>query len=122
VDHPILTIPALEPSRSAATTISTPIERWVGRVTAVAAGTILEALGEYQDRGLTPAIKKQTGEVFWQLYRIRQLLVPIWDFDQIARTEGIAMLQAADVAPGLAKIAIDATLETLHKTIRDNLN
>ena len=99
-----------------------PLERWVGRVTAAAAGTILEALDEYQDRGLTPAIKKQTGEVFWRLYRVHQLLFPFWDFDAIAREQGLAALRAADVSPGLAKIAIDATLEILHKLIRDNLN
>jgi hypothetical protein len=121
----IPTIPLLAPeqSRSTATTIPTPpIERLVGRATAAAAGTILEALAEYQDRGLSPAIKNQTGDAFWQLYRLRQLLVPMWDFDVIAREHGVTLLRAADIAPAIAEIAVDEVLSILHKVIRDNLN
>src|SRR5262249_43892845 len=112
----------LEQSRSTATPILNPIERWVGRVTAAAASAILEAMEEFQDRGVSPATKNQIKERFWQLYRIRQLLIPVWDFDAIAREQGVAALRAADVSPGLAKIAVDAVMETLHKVIRDNLN
>jgi len=124
VDHPAPAVTALASgqSSSASTTIIPPLERWVGRVTAAAALTVLEALDEYQDRGLSPAIKTQIGAVYWRLYQARQLLVPHWDFDSIARIQGTAALRAADVSPGLAKIAIDAVMETLHKTIRDTLN
>jgi len=123
VDHTSsVTALAPEPSRSTATTILPPLERWVGRVTAAAAGAILESMEEFQDRGVSPATKEQIKEHFWRLYLVRQLLFPVWDFDQIAREQGTAALRAADVSSGLAKIAVDATLETLHKVIRDNLN
>jgi len=113
---------ASQQSRSTVTTILPPVERWVGRITAAAASAILAALEEFQDRGVSPATKDQIKECFWRLYQVRQLLVPIWDFDSIARIQGTAALRAADVSPGMAKIVIDTVLEVLHKTIRDNLN
>src|SRR5262249_7356833 len=119
---PTVEVLAPSSSRSTAVTVLTPIESWVGRITAAAALTVLEALDEYQDRGLSPAIKKKIGEVYWRLYRVRELLYPVWDFDHIAREQGLAALRAADVSPGLAKIAVDAVMEPLHKLIRENLN
>jgi len=114
---------APEQSKSTASTVPIPlIERWVGRVTAAAAGAVLEAMEEFKDRGVSPATKDQIKEHFWRLYLVRQLLFPVWDFDAIAREQGAAVLRAADVSPGLTKITIDATLETLHKMIRDALN
>ena len=65
MDH-TSSVTSLAPSSSTATAILTPIERWVGRVTAAAAATILEALDEYQDRGLIPATKDQIKEHFWR--------------------------------------------------------
>ena len=126
MDHPILAPTVLAPeqsqSTSTATTILTPIESLVGRITAAAACTILEATDEFGDRGLSPATKDQIKERFWTLYRVRQLLVPTWDFDQIARGQGVAALRAADVAPALAEIAVEETLRVLQLTIRDTLN
>jgi hypothetical protein len=113
---------ALEPSRSTFTTTLPPLERWVGRVTAAAAATVLEATEEYGDRGVSPATKDQIKGHFWRLYCVRQLLVPFFDFDSIAREQGERILRAADVSPRLARIVIDATMETLHKTVRDTLN
>jgi hypothetical protein len=72
---------------------------------------------------LCPATKNQIGEVYWRLYRVRQLLISgPWDFDSIARIQGTAALLAADVSPRLAKIAVDAVMKTLHALIRDSLN
>jgi hypothetical protein len=93
---------APEPSRSTVTTIPA-LERWVGRVTAAAAAAILEALSEFQDRGVSPATKDQIKERFWCLYRVRQLLVPVVDFDFLAREQGERVLRAADVSPRLAR-------------------
>ena len=111
-----------EQPRSTATKPVPPIERYVGKMTAAAAGTILEALAEYKDRGVTPATRNQTGEVFFELYRLRQLLVPTWDFDAICREQGTAALRAADVAPAIAQIAIDEVLRVLHAVIRATVN
>ena len=122
------TLPAVEilapsSSRSTSATVLPPIESWVGRITAAAAITVLDAAEESRDgRSLCPATKNQIGEVYWRLYRVRQLLYPVWDFDLIAREQGLAALRAADVSPGLAKIAIDAVMDTLHKLIREILN
>ena len=113
-------------SRSTATSTAKPVVPWlehhVGEMTAAAASTVLEALAEYKDRGLTPATRNQTGEVFWELYRLRQLLVPTWDFDAICREQGTAALRAADVAPATAQIAIDEVIRVLHAVIRETVN
>jgi hypothetical protein len=127
LDPTITNVTPLAPSTQRSTSAPTAksgsfIEQHIGAVTATAAATILEALAEHRDRGLSPAIKTQTGELFWQLYRLRQFLVPTWDFDVIARERGTAALCAADVAPAIAQIAVDEVLRVLHAVIRDNLN
>ena len=126
--HPTTTniTPALEQYRPTTTTVPVPwMERHIGDLAAAAAATILEALEEYQSgglSGLSPATKKQIGETIWEMYWRRQYLVPFWDFDSIARERGLAALRAADVAPALAKIAIDAALEVLHGVVFENRN
>jgi hypothetical protein len=91
-------------------------------VTAAAAGAILEALAEHQSGGLIPKTKEQVGDSIWQLYRIRCVMVPTWDFDAIAREQGAAALRTADIAPAIAQIAIDEVLRVLHAVIRETVN
>jgi len=126
VDHIAADRPfAPEQSRSTSATPAKPvpwIERHVGEVTAAAASTVLEALAEHLNGGLIPKTKEQIGESIWQLYRIRCVMVPTWDFDAIAREQGTAALRAADVAPATAQIAIDEVLRVLHAVIREALN
>jgi hypothetical protein len=85
---------------------------------AAAAGAIAEALGEFQDGGLTSSTKMQGGELIAQLFRLRQFLIADFpDFDSIARTHGTAALRACDVAPATADALVDEV-----KVVRDQLN
>ena len=121
---PTPTITALAPAPSTAKATSKPasfIENYVGEL-AAAAAILLEALGEFRDRGLTPRTKMAAGDLIAQLYRLRAFLVPTWDFDAIARAHGIAALRAADVSPATAEAAVDEVLTILGKLIHDNLN
>ena len=127
MDHisaaPIFALEEQPRFRSPATVKPIPwIEKHVGAMTAAAAGTILEALAEHQNGGLIQKTREQIGESIWQLYRIRCVMVPSWDFDAIAREQGTAALRAADISPRTAQIAIDEVLRVLRAVIRETVN
>jgi hypothetical protein len=130
VDNPAPAVNLVAPqeqsqSRSRSTATAKPIpwiERHVGEITAAAAGTILEALAEHQNGGLIQKTREQIGDSIWQLYRIRCVMVPTWNFDAICREQGGVALRAVDVAPATAQIAIDEVLRVLHAVIRETVN
>jgi hypothetical protein len=77
---------------------------------------------EYADRGLSPRTKENVGELFVQLFKWRQFAIPDWDFERIAREQGVAILRAADIPLATAEAAVDEILIILGKVVRDNLN
>jgi len=126
VDHtPAVNSVAPERSTATATAAVKPIpwiEKHVGSCVADAALTILQALDEHKDGRLIPKTREQIGEAIWMLFRLHRTMVPLWDFDAIAREQGTAALRAADVAPAIAQIAIDEVLRVLHAVIRATVN
>jgi len=71
------------------------LEHHVGAIVGAAAGTIAEAIQEFQDGGLTPMTKSQGGEFIWQLFRLREFMIADFpDFDCVAREHGTATMLA----------------------------
>lgn len=106
------------------TTKSAPLlELHLGALVGACAGTIAEAVGEYQNGGLTSPTKGQNGRCLAELYRLRQFMLPDYpNFDSLAKERGIAMLQACDVAPAAANMLVNAVMEILAKIVRDEAN
>ena len=102
------------------------LERIVGEAVAVAAAAIGEALGEYQDAGLTPRTRNQGGEAIVHLFRLKLFLAADFpDFDAVAKEQGVAALRAAtdgEVSPTTCALLIDSTLEILARVVAAELN
>jgi hypothetical protein len=132
VDHntpAVSPLVALERSRSTAT--ATPaagswIEAHIGKTVAAAAATIAEALGEFQDGGLTSTTKAAGGSCIFEIYRLRCFLIARFpDFDRLARERGIEELRAAtngEVSSVTIDVLVDGVMDILHKVVRDQLN
>jgi len=93
VDHPALITPAPEQSRSTSETQppAIPLERHIGKIVALAASAIAAGVTDYTNCGaMTVATKIRVGDQFWELYRLRCLMVGIgaWDFDAICHEQG----------------------------------
>ena len=129
---PILAPTALAPSTSTSTTATSPskpaswLEHHLGQTVAAAASTIAEALGEFQDGGLTSRTKGRGGELIFELFRLRQFLIANFpDFDRLARERGIEALRAAtdgEIRPEIADELITAVLDILGKVTKAELN
>jgi len=92
-------------------------------VVGACAGMIAEAVGQFQDGGLTPTTKSRGGNLFWELYKLRQFMIADFpDFDRVAKKRGVEALQACNVPLAAANICVDAVLEILAKIVRDQLN
>jgi hypothetical protein len=87
------------------------------------AGTIAEAVGEYQDGRTTGTTKKRGANFIYELYKLREFMLPDFpNFDRIARERGVEALVACDVPRGAANICVDAVLEILGNVVRDQLH
>lgn len=120
---------ALEKSRSTATAAPAAgswIEAHIGKTVAAAASTIAEALGEFQDGGLTSTTKAAGGSCIFELYRLRQFLIASFpDFDTIARERGTEEMRAAsngEVSSVTIDVLVDGVLDILTKVVRAELN
>lgn len=80
-------------STTAANQVVPWLERHVGECVAAAACTILQALDEHQNGGLTPRTRGAGGDRIFDLYRLRCLMVSTWDWETIARHRGIEALR-----------------------------
>jgi hypothetical protein len=98
------------PARSTSTTPANTIEHYVGRLVAGAAATLLEALAERSDGGLTRATRTRGGDRLAELYGLRCFMIGTWDFDAIAREYGRLALRAADISPSTADTLVDEVL------------
>jgi len=102
---------------------SRTIEHLVGRAVAAAAGAIAEALAERQVGRLTSATRTRGGDLICELVRLRQLLIADFpDFDNIARTYGLAALRARDVPVATAAVLLDEVFNLMQKVFRVALN
>jgi hypothetical protein len=91
-------------------------------VVGACAGAIAEAVGEFQDGGLTPRTKGRGGNLIWELFRLREFMIADFDFDRIARERGVEALLACDVNPATATALVNEVLDILRKVTRDQLN
>ena len=102
------------------------LEFAVGQAVAVAAAVIGEALGEFQDAGLTPRTRNQGGEAIAHLFRLKLFLAADFpDFDAVAREQGAAALRAAtdgEVSSVTCALLIDSALEILARVVAAELN
>jgi hypothetical protein len=119
--HPIVTpAPVRSTNKTPASTSS--LEPLVGQLVAAAGITIVEALGEYRDGGLTPRTKGRGGDLIAQLVGLYHFAIVDLDFDNVARVHGMAALRAADVSPSTADRLVDEVLRLLHKVVQTTLN
>jgi hypothetical protein len=119
---PAVTTHALARSTAKALAPASTIEHYVGRQVAAAAATLLEALAERSDGGLTPATRTRGGDQLAALYGLRQFMIGTWDFDAICREYGRLSLCAADVSPSTADRLVDEVLTLMHKIVRSAAN
>jgi len=102
------------------------IEFAVGQAVAVAAAAIAEALGEFQDGGVTSKTRTQSGDSIAHLFRLRQFLIADFpDFNAMAREQGAAALRAVsngEVSPITCSLLIDSALEILGRVVAAELN
>jgi hypothetical protein len=86
---------------------------------------IAESLAEFQDGGLSPMTRGRNGEVYFELYRLRQFLVGRLDFDKVARergTEELRQICGGEVSLSTIDVLIDSVFGILHQVIRQELN
>jgi len=119
---PAAAIHALARSTSKTPASTGSLEPLIGRLVAAAGITIVEALGEYRDGGLTPATRTRGGDLIAQLVGLYQFAIVDFDFDNVARVHGTAALCAADVSPSTADRLVDEVLRLLHKVMRAAVN
>jgi hypothetical protein len=120
---PIVTTHALARSTTKTIPASTSsLEPLIGRLVAAAGITIVEALGEYRDGGLTPATKTRGGDLIAQLVGLYQFAIADFDFDSVAQVHGTAALRSADVNPVTADRLVNEVLALLHKVVQTTLN
>ena len=99
------------------------LEYHLGAIVAACAGMIGEAVGEFQDGGLTPRTKGQAGEFIAELFRLRQYMIVDWpDFDRIARERGVEMLVACGAPSSAAEFLVTEALAILSKIVHDELH
>src|SRR6516164_17061 len=118
---------AVDPTRATITLAPIPtstnfaplLEAHLGMVVGACAGAIAEALGQFQNGGLTTATKGQSGKFIAELFRLRQYMIVDWpEFDTLAKERGVEALCACDFDPATANMLVDAVLEILGKIVR----
>jgi len=99
------------------------LEAHLGMVVGACAGAIAEAIGQFQNGGLTTATRGQSGKFISELFRLREYMIVDWpDFDAVAKERGVETLRACDVPAPVATMLVDSVLEILAKIVRDQLN
>jgi len=126
VDHPApaISLPAPAPSTAVkAITRSARLEAHVGAVVGAAAAALGAALGELQDGKLTSMTKCQGGQLIYELFRLRQLMIGTFpNFDALAHQCGEETLRACGVPAAAANMLVDEAMKLLKKVVGDQLN
>ena len=122
MDHTsAVTTPTLSSAKATAEPASF-IEHYIGLQVAGAASLLLLALEEYGDRGLSPKTKEQSGQLFFELFRLHQYMLGRGDFDAIARRHGVAVLRKDDITLPTAEMAVDEVLKILAHVVKSELS
>ena len=118
--HPAPAVSSLAsaPSTVKAIIRSARLEAHIGTVVGAVAATIGAAWSELEDGKLTALTKGQGGQLVYELYNLRRLLLPSFPhFDDLARQCGIQTLTECDIAPEAAKFLVDETMSLLAKVV-----
>jgi len=92
-------------------------------VVGACAGSIAEAAQEFGNGGLTPATKGRGGNLFWELFKLRQfMLADFPDFDNLAKARGLEAMAACNAPAATASWLVDEAMNILAKIVRDQLN
>src|SRR5262245_62475412 len=100
-----------------------PIEILIGEAVAVAALTLMAALQEFQNNGLTRTTRTAGGDAItalWELQRATRTEIP--DFEQVAREHGTKALKSkcnGGYSAAAGDILIDETLRILARVTAD---
>jgi hypothetical protein len=94
------------------------LEAHIGTVVGAVAATIGAAWSELEDGRLTLLTKGQGGQLIYELYQLRQLLLTSFpNFDDLARQCGIQTLMECAIAPEAAKFLVDEAMSLLAKVV-----
>jgi len=119
VDH-TSSVTALAPAPSTVNAIirSARLEAHIGTVVGAVAATIGAAWSELEDGKLTSLTKGQGGQLIYELFKLRRLLLADFpQFDALARQCGIQTLVDCDIAPEAAKFLVDEAMSLLAKVV-----
>ena len=127
MDHPLassLVAPAPAISTAVKTTSkSALLEAHVGAVVGAAAAALGAAVAESQDGKLTSMTKGQGGQLIYELFRLRQLMIGTFpNFDALAHQCGEETLRACGVPAAAANMLVDEAMKLLEKIVRYQLN
>ena len=118
MDHPTAVVTPHASTRTQSSKVSS-LERYIGLQVAGAAAAVALALGEFEDGGLTSETKMAGADLIAELFRVRQFSLGYWDFDKIAREQGVtALREANEMTLATAEKLVDATLNVLAKVTR----
>jgi len=123
VDHsPAITPLAPEQSRSTAKdqVPPTPLERRVGHMVAMAASAIAAGVQDYASNGgMSVATKVRTVDCIGELFKLRCLMAPIWDFDAIGHQLGReSLIEFCGAANDTERAIIDELVNTVMQVLR----
>lgn len=107
-----------------------PLERQIGRLVGLTASALAAAGLDYVNSGrLSVAPKLRAAKLIVQLFELRQMMIPHWDFDAICHQHGRQWLLekcGPDVNPSEQERIIDefvnGTMEILHKVALSELH
>ena len=132
MDHTSATVLPFAPEQSRSTgkdqVPPTPLERRVGRAVAMTASAIAAGVQDYASNGrMTVPTKVRTADCLSELYKLRCLMVPVWDFDGIAHQQGrLALAEACGGVNAAEQAIIDtlinATMDVVRKIARSQTN
>jgi hypothetical protein len=118
VDPNLPAVTALAPesrSTSKAEVPPTPLELRVGKAVAMTASAIAAGVQDYASNGgMAVSTKVRVAELFGELYELRCLMLPAWDFDGIAHQRGRETL--IELCGGVSE-AEQAIVDTLINTV-----
>jgi hypothetical protein len=117
---PAPAITALAPATSTVKALvrTARLQLHIGTVVGAVAATIGAALSESQDGKLTALTQGQGGQLIYELYQLRQLLLTSFPhFDDLARQCGIQTLMECAIAPEAAKFLVDEAMSLLATVV-----
>jgi len=129
VDYNLPTVEILAPfvSTAKAEVPPTPLELHVGKLVASAASALAAGMHHYANGSPTRASTLRVAHWVAQLFELRRLMVPTWDFDGIAHQHGRLALIAAhspgnDAEQRVIDELVNGVMEILRKLVLSELH